>query len=85
MEQIIADWMESHCRGKPCVVLYDINVELKHPAFWLKIPKDRVIELTKDVVILYCDSNQEMDDLLQAIDPLFASSLGFTADGYVHV
>lgn len=78
---ILQDWVRSHGTGKPCVILYDINVELKRPAFWLKIPKDRIKELTKEVVVLNCDSNQEMMDITISIDPLFATALGFSEDG----
>ena len=74
---ILLDWLRLRFKHGSYVVMYDINSTQKPNEFWLSLPLKKAVELTKDVVVLKCKNKEEVQDLLTAIDPSFASAIGW--------
>lgn len=50
------------------VVLYDLDLSRKTADFWAKIPPEKRSQLTKDVVVMKCDSLSQADQIATSIE-----------------
>lgn len=75
--EIIQDWVRFNYPEQTIVVLRDLDLGAKSIDFWRKMPKHHRLEFTKDMVILFCNTDKEMSDLIHSIESSFGEAMGF--------
>lgn len=76
MLEIIPQWLSRIWPNEFVICLSNVNTEVKGPKFWSMLREDQRYEFLKDIVILRCKDNSEMETLLESIDIGFASAIG---------
>lgn len=73
---VICRWSARLWPGEFLVVMKEVEVGRKGPAFWSRLSTKQREALTEDIVILRCDSKSEVYELIDSIEPSFASAYG---------
>jgi len=73
---ILVEWAKQKYPNQSLVILTNINVQAKSLEFWAKIPANSIGFFQKDVAILRCKDQTEMNTLIDNIPEEFADAIG---------
>jgi hypothetical protein len=76
-EDLLLAWVKINFSGQRVVVLTDIDVNAKSASFWDKVPHYNRQAFQDDIVVLHCDTDDNLLDLTDSIDNSFAVAYGF--------
>lgn len=82
MQELLCRYARSVFPGECVVALWDIDHYQRGQDFWTRMPSKNARHFLRDVVVLRCDSRQQMLDLLYGIPSKFASACAI-ANGIV--
>jgi hypothetical protein len=77
LERVLWTWVNFTHPGKNVVILHNLDPEAKGTSFWLRIPQDKVRELLNDIVVIRCDSQKDVIDLVDSVPEHFAQAYGY--------
>lgn len=76
--EIQDQWVYCLFRDQHVIVLSEIIASAKSLEFWAKIPDHQKVKFVDDVVVLRCNSSQEMKRLVRNIEENFAEATGYS-------
>ncbi len=77
MEDVLLHWVRTKFQNQLIVVLIDFNLSSKPSSFWRNIPRGHRVQFTKDFVVLFCNTKDEVISISESIDPSSGSAFGF--------
>lgn len=78
-EEVLTQWVRDRYPYDAVVVMTNIDVSERSLSFWARLPKEKIESLTKDIVVLRCNSRAEIIELADSIDSKFADTYAFYA------
>ena len=74
-KDILKDWIKAFLPLGYFVVLYDLDLSRRTKDFWAKVPLEKRHHLTKDVVVMKCETEEQAIQIVDSIDPDIGKAL----------
>ena len=81
--EILNDWVSIHFCTEHVVLVRELDVSAKDVSFWMRIPKDKVKNLVKDIVVLKCKDKTEVFNMMETLDKNFCLAYGYSLGKFV--